>query len=135
MINTTLPLTLNLAIALGVYMVAAGAMGLIEPDRWRAILDEFKQRPGLTYISGVFVFALGTSLILVHSVWGDPLAIVVSLIAWGAAIEGILLIAAPATLLSFSASFLRPGTIKAFAIFACALGALLFLAGVTGTAG
>ncbi|WDI32362.1 hypothetical protein PUV54_04040 [Hyphococcus flavus] len=135
MITTSTVLTLSLAKAFGVYMIAGGLSGLLTPDRWKAILDEFNARAGLTYIAGVFVFVLGAAIIMVHNIWTDPLAIIISLVGWVAAAEGLILIAYPDPLLKWSASFVRPGAVKAFAVFTVVFGVALLVLGVTGTAG
>jgi hypothetical protein len=135
MITTSTPLTLSLATAMGVSMIAGGLSGLISRERWRGIIDEFLARPGLTYISGVFVFVMGVAIILTHNIWTDPLAIIVTLIGWAAAIEGVILIAYPGPLLKWAISFVRPKAVLAFAIFTIILGAVLLVLGLTGTAG
>lgn len=135
MIETSSALTLSLAKAFGVYMIAGGLSGLTSRDRWAAILDEFKTRPGLTYISGVFVFALGVAIILAHNIWADPLAIFVSLVGWGAALEGLVLIAYPAPLLNWSATFLKPGAVRIWAIAITLFGIALLIFGFTGRVG
>lgn len=135
MIITSTTLTLSLATAMGVYMIAGGLSGLISRDRWRGILDEFMARPGLTYMAGVFVFVMGVAIILAHNIWTDPLAIVVSLIGWVAAIEGLVLIAYPDPLLKWAVSFVRPGAIVAFAVFTIVFGVVLLVLGLTGRAG
>jgi hypothetical protein len=135
MITTVTVLTLSLAKAFGVYFIAAGLSGLLAPERWRAILDGFRQNAALSYISGVFVFALGVAVIIAHNIWADPLAIVVTLIGWAAAIEGVVLIAFPEPLLKWSVSFLRPGAVKIWAVAIIVIGAILLLLGLTGRAG
>lgn len=135
MITTSTTLTLSLATAMGVYMIAGGLSGLLSRERWRGILDEFMARPGLTYMSGVFVFVLGVVIIMAHNVWTDPLAIVVSLIGWVAAIEGLVLIAWPGPLMKWAVSFVRPGAVFAFAVFTIVFGVILLALGLTGRAG
>lgn len=135
MILTAAVLTLFLAKALGVYMLAAGLSGLVSRTRWTAILDGLKQSPALCYITGVFVFALGVAMIIAHTIWTDPLAIVVSLFGWAAAIEGLILIVAPEPLLKFGASLVRPGGVVPFALFAIIAGIVLLLCGLIGRAG
>ena len=51
MITTSTVLTLSLAKAFGVYMIAGGLSGLLARDRWEAILVNFREKAGLTYIS------------------------------------------------------------------------------------
>lgn len=135
MITTSTVLTLSLAKAFGVYMIAGGLSGLLARDRWEAILVNFREKAGLTYISGVFVFTLGAAIIMAHNIWTDPLAIFISLFGWVAAAEGLVLIAYPEPLLKWSASFLRPGAVRAWAIGIVVVGALLILLGLIGRAG
>ncbi len=125
-------LTSSLAIAFGIYMLAAGAAGVLDRQRWHAVLADLKAQPGLVYISGVFVFALGVALVLVHNDWSNWLAGLVSLIGWGAAIEGIVLILAPAPLLGFAEKLMLPHILSAFIALALTLGALLLLGGLSG---
>lgn len=135
MITTSTVLTLSLAKAFGVYMIAGGLSGLLARDRWDAILVNFREKAGLTYISGVFVFTLGAAIIMVHNIWTDPLAIFISLFGWVAAAEGLVLIAYPEPLLKWAASFVRPGAVRAFAIFTIVFGLVLLFLGLTGRAG
>lgn len=125
-------LTLRLAEAIGLYMIVIGIGGLTAADRWRAMMDDLERSPGLVMAMGFAVFAVGTALVLVHSIWTDPLAIVISLIAYVALIEGALLLAVPGPLIKighWSLHFTR-----AWAILSILLGILLFLAGLTGRA-
>ncbi|MEQ8936683.1 MAG: DUF2065 family protein [Amphiplicatus sp.] len=128
-------LTLTLAKAMGVYMIAAGISGFIAPERWRVILDQLRADAALTYIAGAFVFALGVAIVIAHNIWTDPLSVVVSLFGWAALIEGIVLIVMPKPLLDFSGSLLRPGSTKIFAAASLILGAVLLIAGLFGRAG
>lgn len=135
MLTTSTVLTLSLAKAMGVYMIAGGLSGLISRERWAKILEDFRNNASLTYMSGVFVFVMGVAIILAHNIWTDPLAIVVSLIGWVAAIEGLVLIAWPDPLLKWAFSLMRPGAVRVWAVAIIIVGAVLLLLGVTGRAG
>ena len=135
MITTTIPLTLSLAIAIGLYMVAGGLSGLINDNLWPRVLDGFRSSPALTYLAGIVTFAIGATLIMVHSVWTDPLAGFISLIGWVAAAEGLVIIAKPDLLLDLSASLIKPALTRGFSIGVIVLGAVLLLLGLTGRAG
>ena len=135
MLRTTIPLTLSLSIAFGVYLLAAGFALLRHGDRMIALLDEFQRSPSLAYVTGAFTYALGAAVILAHHVWTDPLGAVVSLLGWIIAIEGLLLIVWPEPLWSISHAIMKPSTIRTAAIVTLIIGALLTLCGLTGTAG
>ncbi|KFG90250.1 hypothetical protein BV98_001915 [Sphingobium herbicidovorans NBRC 16415] len=125
-------LTLRLAEAIGLYMIVVGVGGLAAPQRWRAMMDDLERSPGIVMALAFPLFAVGAALVLVHDIWTDPLAIVVTLIGYVALAKGALLLAVPGPLIRighWSLSFTR-----AWAIVSILLGILLFLAGLTGRA-
>ncbi|MBA4092080.1 MAG: DUF2065 domain-containing protein [Sphingobium sp.] len=130
--DTISVLTLRLAEIIGLYMIVIGLSGLASPQRWRAVMDDLNRSPGLVVALGFAVFAVGGTLVLIHSIWTDPLAIIVSLIGYVALIEGATLLAVPGPLIRighWSTNFIRT-----WALIALILGLLLFLAGLTGRA-
>lgn len=130
--DTISVLTLRLAEALGLYMIVIGIGGIVAPQRWRAMMDDLERSTGLVMALGFGVFVVGAALVLIHSIWTDPLAVIVSLIGYAALIEGALLLAVPGPLIRigrWSINFTR-----AWAIISILLGILLFLAGLTGRA-
>ena len=136
MIITFSVLTLTLAKAYGVYMIAIGLSGLTAPDRWRMMMEDFQKSPGLTYLTAVLVFGFGLAMVILHGLWTDPLAIVVSLFGWVALLKGVLLMAAPDGLLRLGvATVATPARTRTWAVFAVILGVALLTAGVLGRAG
>lgn len=125
-------LTLRLAEAIGLYLIVIGISGLAGPQRWRAVMDDLERLPGLVMALGFPVFLVGAALILIHSIWRDPLSILVSLIGYVALAEGALLLAVPAPLLKLGRWSLR--YIRGWAIASILLGLLFFYAGLTGRA-
>jgi uncharacterized protein YjeT (DUF2065 family) len=125
-------LTLRLAEAMGLYMIVMGIGGLASPQRWRTVMEDLHRSPALVVTLGFAIFAVGVTLVMIHSRWTDPLAILVSTIGYVVLIEGALLLAVPGPLIrigSGSVVFTR-----AWAVFSLLLGILLFLAGLTGRA-
>jgi len=131
--TTEHPLTLQLAVAFGAYMLAAAISGFLRPRHWRGILDAIADNDALIYLSGVFAFTVGTALVLVHNHWGDPLAIVISVIGWAALIEGLVLVAVPGPLMSLATSLISSGNQRIFEVVVLALGLALLAAGLTGS--
>lgn len=132
MAHTLTVLTLQLAQALGLYALAAGIGIVSAPDRFRAVLGAMADSPGLSWAFGVAAFAIGTAILIPHHLLADPLAAVVTIIAAIAAIEGLLLLAAPRLLIAIAQPFARHAPLCG--IVAILVGALLFLAGLTGRA-
>ena len=132
MIHTLTVLTLQLAQAIGLYMLAAGIGILSAPDRFRAIFDDFERVPGLSYLFGIAAFAIGAAILIPHHILYDPLSIVVTLIAVFTAIQGLLLLAAPQVMIAIGRPFMA--SIRLWGIVAIVLGLILFLCGFTGRA-
>ena len=130
--TTAIPLTLHLLVLIGLYDLAAGIAGLTGRISWAAMLDEFERSPALTFVTGFVAFILGGVVIIVHNIWTDPLAIIVSLVGWIAAIEGLLIMAFPDPLLAFSKRLV--GNSRLVSAFAAVFGLLLILLGLTGRA-
>ena len=130
---TTSVLTLELAQALGLYLIVIGLGGLFAPQRWRMLIEELERSPALVMMSAVIAFAIGAALVLSHSILTDPLAIIVTVIGWGALIKGALLIAVPGPLMRLGRA--ATSATRIWSIAALVLGVLLGLAGLTGTAG
>ena len=129
---TAIPLTLNLLVVIGLYELAAGIAGLTGQINWRTMLDEFDRSPALTFITGFMVYVLGAVVILVHCIWTDPLAIIVSAIGWIAAVEGLLIMTAPGPLFAFSRRLVANQ--KLISMFAAVFGLLLIGLGLIGRA-
>jgi hypothetical protein len=129
---TAIPLTLNLLVVIGLYELVAGIAGLTGQINWRTMLDEFDRSPALTFITGFLVYALGAVVILVHCIWTDPLAIIVSAIGWIAAVEGLLIMTVPGPLFAFSRRLIANQ--KLISMFAAVFGLLLIGLGLIGRA-
>jgi hypothetical protein len=127
----TLSTTQILAVFIGLYMVAAGIGFLTGRGSYATLIDELRDNTALGYVTGAFVFALGAAMVAVHNLWTGPLAIVVSLVGWGALIEGVLMLAIRRTFLGLVKVVpLTPATMVPFGIAAIVLGAVLAIAGL-----
>lgn len=131
--SVLMPITLNLAIALGIYALA-GSLGmlLMPAERADRLFDELLESPGLVFAYGLIAFAIGATWIMVHRDWMTPLGIVISLAGWWIALEGVVMLALPG-LMARIARILRP-RIRLWCMIGIVIGALLILAGVTGVA-
>jgi len=82
---------------------------------------------------GLATYAIGVALLGVHHGLADPLQIVVTAIAAIAALEGLLILAAPRAMIAFGAPFLaRP---RGWAIVSAVLGLAFIAAGLIVPAG
>lgn len=131
--SVLMPLTLNLAVALGVYALA-GSIGILlsPPERTARLFDEIANSPGLIFAYGVIAFAIGATWIMVHHDWITPLGIIISLAGWLITIEGVLFLAFPQVLVAFALKF--KSNMKPWCLIGIVLGLLLIVAGLTGIA-
>ena len=129
---TAIPLTLNLLILIGLYELAAGIAGLTGRINWRTLLDDFDRSPALTFMTGFMVYVLGAVVVLIHRIWTDPLAIIVSAIGCIAAVEGLLIMTVPGLLFAFSRRLVANQQL--ISLLAAAFGLLLIGLGLTGRA-
>jgi lipid-A-disaccharide synthase-like uncharacterized protein len=129
---TAIPLTLSLLKLIGLYELAVGIAGLTGRIDWRALLDEFDRSPALSFMTGFMVYVLGAVVVLVHWIWTDPLAIIVSAIGCIAAVEGLVLMTDPRPLFAFSRRLVANQ--KLISMLAVAFGLLLIGLGLTGRA-
>ena len=88
---TAIPLTLNLLILIGLYELSAGSAGLTGQIDWATIMDEFDRSPALTFMTGFVAYVIGAVVVLVHWIWTDLLAIIVSAVGCIVAVEGLLI--------------------------------------------
>ncbi len=130
--TTAIPLTLHLLALIGLYELAAGIAGLTGRIDWRAMMEEFERSPSLAFVTGFVVFVIGGVMIMNHHHWTDPLAIIVSAIAWIALVEGLLIMIAARPLLIF----FRPVVVnqRMISLFAAIFGIALIILGLTGRA-
>jgi len=135
MFDTLIPLTLTLARAYGVVILAVALSALLAPARLKSALDEFARSPGLTFLAALLAVVLGMALVILHSVWADFPAALVSLLGWVILLKGILLLAAPEGLLKLgSAAASSDSIVRAWGVFALLLGAAYLVIGLAGRA-
>ena len=130
--TTAIPLTLHLAVLIGLVCLATGIGGLVGQNRWVEIVDEMERSPALLLAVAFVGIALGLVVILAHHSFADPLAAVVTFIGAWSFLEGLVLLAIPGAYLRFVRPLLRHA--KAWAVFAAVLGLALIVAGLTGHA-
>jgi len=130
--TTAIPLTLHLLVLIGLYELTAGLAGLTGRLDWQVMHDEFERSPALSFVTGFVVFVLGGVMIMNHHHWTDLLAIIVSLIGWIAAVEGLLIMVSAKPILALSRPLVRSQ--RAVSLVAALFGLVLILLGLTGHA-
>lgn len=122
----SLTLTEGLAALIGLYFLAAGVGLLRDRTSLLPMFQELKAQPMLGYLSGVLTFAIGGAMVGLHNDWSTWLSSFVSLIGWGALLEGTLLLAARTWFLElFEGMLTADGFLKAISIATIVGGAVL----------
>jgi len=125
-----LSLTEFLALAFGLYMIAAGIGLLSEGDNYNQIISDFKDNAALGYLAGILAFALGVVIVRFHNDWSSVMAGVVSLIGWAALVEGVLMLAFRRAFLGvFAGINFSSAVTRGFGVACVALGAWLVFSG------
>ena len=128
----TLSVTQILAVFIGLYMVAAGVGLLTDKNAYATVIDDLRENPTLGYVTSVLVFVLGAAIVSVHNLWTDPLAVAVSLVGWGALVEGVLMLAIRRPFLSLVGVIpFTAATVVPFGIAIIVFGGVLLYAGLT----
>lgn len=127
----TLASTQTLALFIGLYMLAGGTGLLVDHKSCAGLIDEFRSSIAVSYLAGVLVFVIGAVIVALHNVWTGPAAILVSLLGWGALVEGCLLLAFRRPFLNLVKKFpISARTIIPFGILTVAIGAWLVYSAV-----
>jgi hypothetical protein len=118
-----------LAALIGLYFICGGIAMLNDRKALSGAMQLLADQPMLSYLGGVMAFAIGGTILAVHSLWTGWLAGFVTLVGWVALAEGVLLIAAREPFLRFVSKLKlenRFGTIMSLGIIA--LGGVLLVA-------
>ena len=99
------PLTVSLALALGVYVLAIAIGMFRDPTMFGRILDGFKSNAALTFVAGALTYVLGVTVVIVHPSWDGWLAAFVSLMGWASIAKGLLWMVAPDGILALAGRF------------------------------
>ncbi|GJM03434.1 MAG: hypothetical protein DHS20C08_19350 [Rhodomicrobium sp.] len=122
----SLQLSDYITMMMGIYLLAAGIGLVIDRAGAKTMISDFYNQPALSYISGIIAFVFGAVLLRLHHDWSSFQNGLVSLIGWGALIEGVLLLAVRRQYLGL---FLRLGQsdvmLSLVALFCFAVGVLL----------
>jgi len=135
MLDTFSVLTLQLAKAYGIAILAIALTALAGPARMGAVIADFERQPALVFITALFALFLGLALVMLHNLWTDPTAILVSLLGWLTLVKSLLLLAAPVGLLKFGAAVASsPARIRIWGVAALILAAIYLVLGLAGHA-
>ena len=122
----TMTITEVLALFIGLYCVAAGIGLVTDWKAFKTLMDELNDYALPGFLTGIFTFTLGALIITLHNDWSNVLGFIVSLMGWGALIEGLLILAFRRKFVSVFSSFpMTAKTLIPYGGFAIFLGLFL----------
>ena len=125
-------MTDTLALFLGLYMLAAGTGLLLDRKAFEGAIETLRGNPMLTYLAAILAFTIGAAIVTLHNDWSGPTAILISLIGWGALIEGVLMLALQRPFLDLAAKIpMTAAVMTPFGLLTVALGVWLLFAALT----
>ncbi|HUB53627.1 MAG TPA: hypothetical protein VMB04_00510 [Mycobacterium sp.] len=77
---------------MGPYMAILAVIAALRPDELRVMLSKFEADPLMSWVAGVFTLLLGLVVVALHPYWRGGAAIIVSVVGWLVAIQGLLLV-------------------------------------------
>ncbi|UXA19393.1 hypothetical protein [Mycobacterium sp. SMC-4] len=94
---------------IGPFLVIVAAAALMRPSDMDTLMSEFGADTALPFVTGVFTLLLGLIVIALHPYWRGPAAIIVSVLGWWTALEGLMCLTFPRAYISFGESVLDAG--------------------------
>jgi len=77
---------------MGPYMAILAVIAALRPDDLRTMLSKFEADPLMSWVTGAFTLLLGLVVVALHPYWRGGAAIIVSVVGWLAAVQGLLLV-------------------------------------------
>ena len=113
-------------LAAGIYWLLGGFRMLIEPKFAERMIVEFEENEGMAFLIGIIILVTGVIALQFHNSWNGWREGLASLILWGMAIEGGIILVYPKLLFGFSRKIMpNHNFIRLFGLAVLALGAFL----------
>lgn len=125
-------LTFDLYLLIGLYGLAVGAGGVLAADRFTRLVDGFAKEPVHAYLAGLIAFVWGGAQSLAHWRWDGLLPGIITAMGLFILIEGLLLMAAPSSILGRFLRLVRPIAGRAYGLFAIVFGIVFIAIGLIG---
>jgi hypothetical protein len=110
-------------ITFGVYLSAA--LGWVfSRDHYRRLPDDLFGNAALTYFIGFTALVLGSLMVHYHNIWRSDWTVLVTILGWLALIKGVLLIALPGFVQSYSKFIFEGSGFQLFPYLAVFIGLL-----------
>lgn len=95
-------LSILIAKITSVVYLSAALGAVFSRDNYRGLLDDLFKNAALTYLMGFTVVILGFLMVNYHNTWSKDWTVLVTILGWLALMKGVLIIAFPRFVQSFS---------------------------------
>ena len=117
-------LSILIAKIASVVYLSAAVGAVFSGDHYRRVLDDLFKNAALTYFMGFTVVILGFLIVDYHNIWVKDWTVLITIIGWLALIKGVLIIAFPRFVQSYSKPIFAGKGLQFFPYVAAVLGLL-----------
>ncbi|HEU4342189.1 MAG TPA: hypothetical protein VFU31_11510 [Candidatus Binatia bacterium] len=117
-------LSILIAKITSVVYLSAALGAVFNRDHYRRVLDDLFKNAALTYLTGFTAVILGFLIVNYHNIWGKDWTVLVTILGWLALMKGVLLIAFPGFVQSYSKLIFEGKGLQFFPYVAAFLGLL-----------
>ena len=117
-------LSVLIAKIMAVIYLSAALGAMFSANYYRRLIDDLFNNAGLTYVSGFLALVVGFVIVTYHNLWGRDWTVLITIVGWLALAKGVLLIAFPEFVRSYSRPAFAGRGLQVFPYVAMALGLL-----------
>lgn len=115
----------------GLMYLALGLAFVVHPAQIKKSLESMAKNQGGSLLFGVLMILLGAMIIVLHSRWGTPEEVLVSLFGWAAFFKGLCYVGFPDIMEASTDYFLKTvKSLRFIGVLMTIFGVLMYVAGV-----
>jgi hypothetical protein len=115
-------LSILIAKITSVVYLSAALGAVFSRDHYRRLLDDLFKNAALTYLMGFTAVILGFLMVNYHNTWGKDWTVLITILGWLALTKGVLIIAFPGLVRSYSKAIFEGRGLQVFPYVAAFLG-------------
>ena len=96
-----------LAKFIGAFIVVIAIGLLANLKTYKQVMSEVSKNFALIYLSGLFTFLIGLTIVIYHNIWVMDWRLIITLFGWMALIKGIWLIVFPGSVAKMASIYIR----------------------------
>jgi hypothetical protein len=121
--------SLFLAKIMGVMFAVLGFAILFNTKFYMKGLDAVFKNAGLMYITGFMILVMGIILVLVHNVWSYEWTVIITVMAWGTFLKGLVFMIFPEVMINVGKKMITKGWLTLGGVLGLLIGLCLICKG------